>query len=68
MFAVALSGDGKTAVSGSEDNTLKVWDVARGACLASFTADGALLSVALRGDRVFAGDRFGHVHLFALKL
>jgi WD40 repeat protein len=65
---VALSEDGKTAVSGSDDNTLKVWDVARGACLASFTADGALVCVALKGDRVFAGDALGHVHLFALKL
>ena len=31
MYAVAVTPDGRQAVSGSEDNTLKVWDLATGA-------------------------------------
>ena len=30
VTSVALSGDGKTLVSGSEDKTVKVWDVDTG--------------------------------------
>ena len=66
--AVALSGDGRLAVSGSDDKTLKVWDVATGTCIATFTADAPLTCVALQGAGVFAGDNLGHVHLFALKI
>jgi WD40 repeat protein len=31
VSAIALSGDGRTLVMGSEDKTLRVWDMARGA-------------------------------------
>ena len=67
MKAVALSVDGRLAVSGSDDTTLKVWDVATGRCIATFTVDAVLTCVALQGARVFVGDTAGHVHLFALK-
>jgi len=65
---VALSADGKTAISGSDDKTLKVWDVETGACVASFTGDAVFTSVALRAIRVFAGDSNGRTHLLALRL
>ena len=49
--AVALSGDGRTAVSGSDDKTLKVWDVATGKELRTLEGHGALVNaVALSGD------------------
>ena len=51
VSSVALSGDGKTLVSGSVDGTVRVWDVGTGqerATLKGHTA--AVLSVALSGD------------------
>ena len=33
MLAVAVTADGRQAVSASEDGTLKLWDLARGATL-----------------------------------
>ena len=33
MFSVAVSGDGKRVVSGSDDKTVRVWDVETGECL-----------------------------------
>ena len=51
VLSVALSGDGKTLVSGSEDKTVKVWDVGTGqerATLKGHTAP--VWSVALSGD------------------
>ena len=33
VWSCAISPDGKSVVSGSSDNTLKVWDVASGTCL-----------------------------------
>ena len=51
MNAVALSGDGKTAVSGSDDKTLKVWDVATGKELRTLEGHGGWVNaVALSGD------------------
>ena len=34
-MSVAISPDGRRVVSGSDDNTLKVWDVATGECVAT---------------------------------
>jgi WD40 repeat protein len=42
VTAVAVTPDGRTAVSGSSDNTLCVWDLESGALLAAFTADAAI--------------------------
>nr|QNO48683.1 hypothetical protein AMAKCJMG_00017 [Methanosarcinales archaeon ANME-2c ERB4] len=36
VWDVAVTPDGKTVVSGSDDNTLKVWDLATGKCRATF--------------------------------
>ena len=67
--AVALSADGRTAVSGSDDRTLRVWDVEIGKYLVSFTGEAEFKAVALsRTMRVFAGDSAGHVHLLELRL
>ena len=35
VLAVALSGDGRHAVSGSHDNTVRAWDVEGGRCVAT---------------------------------
>jgi WD40 repeat protein len=49
--SVALSGDGRTAVSGSEDRKVRVWDLVAGRCSALLEGHtGGVGSVALSGD------------------
>ncbi len=51
VTSVALSPDGRLALSGSTDNTLKVWDAASGGELRSFTGHtGVVTSVAFSPD------------------
>lgn len=48
---MALSGDGKTCVSGSGDTTLKLWDLGTGKLLRTLEGhQGAVNAVALSGD------------------
>ena len=69
VTGVAVTPDGKRAVSASEDNTLKVWDLETGEVLATFTCDGAAhccaFSEALK--LIVAGDAGGHVHFLRLE-
>ena len=50
--SVAVSGDGKRVVSGSEDKTVRVWDVETGECLKVMEGHtkARVRSVALSGD------------------
>jgi small GTP-binding protein len=51
VWSVALSADGQQALSGSADNTLRVWDLASGRCLRVLEGHTArVLSVALSAD------------------
>jgi TIR domain/APAF-1 helical domain/WD domain, G-beta repeat len=65
---VAITADGRRAVSASYDNTLRVWDLESGKELALLEADGATTSCAfsLDGQRIVAGDASGRVHLLRL--
>lgn len=65
VSAVAVTPDGRRAVSGSYDNTVRVWDLVRGQCMAIFTCDAAVLCCAIERDRIVAGDLFGRCHVFA---
>ncbi len=60
---VAVTPDGRWAVSGSEDRTLKLWDLESGASRLLFWNDAAILSLALSPDgRTLAcGDAAGQV-------
>jgi hypothetical protein len=52
---VSLSADGRFALSGSDDKTLKLWSVATGQCLHTFTGHkGRVNSVSLSADGRFA--------------
>lgn len=49
--AVSLSADGRLALSGSEDNTLKLWDLTTGRCLRTFSGHADWIqAVALSSD------------------
>lgn len=66
---VAVSADGRWAVSASGDCAIKVWDPKAGACIATFTCDGAALCCSFAGiHRIIAGDAAGRVHFLSLEL
>ncbi|MDT9179357.1 MAG: WD40 repeat domain-containing protein, partial [Limnospira sp. PMC 1291.21] len=67
--AVAIAPDGKTAVSASSDRTLKLWDLATGGVLATFTGEAPMISCAVADDgvTVVAGDSFGGVNFLRLE-
>ncbi len=51
VYAVALSCDGERLLSGSSDNTVKLWDVASGECAGTLTGHSATVaSVAFSPD------------------
>lgn len=51
VWSVSLSPDGKSALSGSDDNTVKLWDLSTGRAIHTFTGhSGGVRSVALSSD------------------
>ena len=65
--SACMSGDGRYAVSGSWDNTLKLWDVASGRCLRTFVGHAkGVNSVCLSADGrfVLSGSREGVLKLW----
>jgi WD40 repeat protein len=68
VSAVAVTADGKRAVSASGDKTLKVWDLESGLPVASFHCDASVLCCAIsRGRTIIAGDGGGRVHFLVLE-
>ncbi|MBA7707701.1 hypothetical protein ES703_116579 [subsurface metagenome] len=67
-MAVAVSSDGKYAISGSDDRTLKVWDLERSRVAATFVGDSEILACAptLDGMTIVAGENLGWVHFLQL--
>lgn len=68
MHAVAVTADGRRAVSGGHDGTVRAWDLEEGVELAFFAADSSItgLAVTPAGTRVIAGASTGPVHLLKL--
>ncbi len=55
VLSVCLSRDGRGALSGSEDGSLRLWEVATGRCIRSFGGHrGKVTSVCLSGDGKWA--------------
>jgi hypothetical protein len=65
---VAVTADGRRAVSTSGDQTLKVWDLETDMLIATFTCDGAVNCCAFASNQtIVAGDAGGRVHFLALE-
>jgi WD40 repeat protein len=65
VFSAAISDDGTRVASASEDATVKLWRIPEGTCLATFTGDSEMVTVAIvpDGSLIVAGERGGSVHL-----
>jgi WD40 repeat protein len=65
---VAVTPDGKRAVSASADYTLKVWDLATGLLITTFHCDApAHCCVFADERRIVAGDEGGRVYFLVLE-
>jgi hypothetical protein len=67
--AVAVTPDGKLAISASDDHTLKVWDLESGEVIGAFGGDSSMpaCAVAPDGVTVVACERSGSVHFLRLE-
>jgi WD40 repeat protein len=66
---VAVSLDGRRAVSASSDRTLKVWDLETGRPMATFSCDYPASCCTFAGARMaVAGDSSGRLHFLSLEL
>jgi len=68
LSGVAVTPDGKRAVSASEDKTLKVWDLDSGLLIATFHCEAIALCCAFADEhRIVAGDAGGRVYILSLE-
>ncbi len=63
-----MTPDGRRAVSGSVDHTLRLWDLESGKEIASFTGESQVLSCAVTSDgrAIVAGNELGRMHFLRL--
>jgi len=69
VSTVAVTADGKRALSVSKDQTLVLWDLVNGHSLATFTGDAPMTSIGITasGKTIIVGDEYGCVHLVELE-
>lgn len=69
VTSVALSVDGKRAVSASWDRTLKIWDMEIGEVIAGIGGDSEIdcCAIAPDGQTIVTGDGTGRVHFLRLE-
>jgi WD40 repeat protein len=68
ITAVAVTPNGQQMISASDDKTLKVWNLATGDVIATFTGESSILCCAVTpdGTTIVAGKRSGRVHFLRL--
>jgi WD40 repeat protein len=67
-WAAAISmPDGRPAVFAADGTALKIWDLATGLMLVSFTGESPMRCGSAMGSRLIAGDNNGTVHFLILK-
>jgi G protein beta subunit-like protein len=68
VTSIGLQKDGRYLYSGSEDGTLKVWDLSNPYCSRSYNVGAPVTSVCLRTDRdeLITGDQNGFVKIWDL--
>jgi WD40 repeat protein len=66
--AMAVTLDGRHAISALEDKTLRLWDLESGEQIATFTGedDTGSCAIASDGRTIVAGDEIGRVHILRL--
>ena len=66
---VAITPDGKKAVSASSDNTLKVWNLETGKEIVTFIGDSIISCCAIAPDglTIVAGESSGRIHFLRLE-
>jgi WD40 repeat protein len=63
VWDVAMTADGRRAVSASGDSTVKVWDLESGRCITTFTCDAGAMSCSFAEAQIIVvGDYSGRVH------
>src|SRR5262245_37847873 len=69
VLSVILTGDGRRALSASQDGTVRLWSLATGQVLATFYCDGlATTSAFVDGTRrILAGDSGGRIYLLQVE-
>jgi WD40 repeat protein len=67
--ALAVTSDGRRAISASADHTLRVWDVETGNCITAFTGEGPMMrcAVAPDGRTIIAREKSGRGHFLRLE-
>ena len=67
--AVAVTPDGRRAISASADHTLRVWDFESGNYIAAFTGEGPMLRCAIAPDgrTIIAREKSGRGHFLRLE-
>jgi WD40 repeat protein len=68
VTAVAVSANGRTAVSGGRDRTVRAWDLAGDQEQALWLVDGDVLAVAFSAAVTVAGDIAGQAHALQLNV